>query len=63
VTDIDAIHARASKLACLAKGVVHGEPAGSIVVRPWGERSFYVVDPYGNELCFVDASTIFTGSR
>jgi len=50
-------------LDCLAKGIVHGEPAGGIVVRPWGERSFYVLDPYGNGLCFVDASTVFTGAR
>ena len=21
---------------------------------PWGERSFYVKDPFGNPLCFVD---------
>jgi len=30
-------------------------------VRPWGERSFYAHDPFGNPLCFVDATTIFTG--
>jgi catechol 2,3-dioxygenase-like lactoylglutathione lyase family enzyme len=63
VKDLDAIHARAEKLGCLAKSEVHDEPAGNIVVRPWGERSFYVADPSGNELCFVDTSTIFTGNR
>jgi catechol 2,3-dioxygenase-like lactoylglutathione lyase family enzyme len=40
---------------------VHGEPAGRIARRPWGERSFYVEDPFGNKLCFVDRATKFTG--
>jgi len=31
------------------------------VERPWGERSFYAVDPFGNPLCFVDQKTLFTG--
>ncbi len=63
VTDLEAVHGRARQLGCLAQGAVHEEPAGDIVVRPWGERSFYVIDPYGNELCFVEASTVFTGLR
>ena len=29
--------------------------------RPWGERSFYAQDPFGNPICFVDETTIFTG--
>ncbi len=28
---------------------------------PWGETAFYVEDPSGNKLCFVDRSTMFTG--
>jgi len=32
-----------------------------IRTRPWGERSFYVEDPFGNKLCFVDKKTVFTG--
>jgi len=32
-----------------------------IEVRPWGERSFYCLDPDGNRLCFVDDSTLFLG--
>jgi catechol 2,3-dioxygenase-like lactoylglutathione lyase family enzyme len=32
-----------------------------IAVRPWGERSFYVIDPFGNPICFVDQATVFTG--
>jgi hypothetical protein len=34
---------------------------GRIATRPWGERSFYLRDPFGNPLCFVDAATLFTG--
>jgi hypothetical protein len=30
-------------------------------VRPWRERSFYVFDPDGNGLCFVDETTVVTG--
>ena len=61
--DVDAVHARAATLGCLSQKDVHGEPAGEIVRRPWGERSFYASDPFGNGLCFVDARTIFTGVR
>ncbi len=35
---------------------------GAIIVRPWGERSFYCLDPFGNPLCFVDRQTLFLGS-
>jgi predicted enzyme related to lactoylglutathione lyase len=61
VKDLEKVHARARKLGCLSRGNVHGESAGDIVTRPWGERSFYAEDPYGNGLCFVDARTLFTG--
>ncbi|HEY5096249.1 MAG TPA: hypothetical protein VII69_14140 [Candidatus Eremiobacteraceae bacterium] len=47
----------------MSKEKVHGDAAGDIVTRPWGERSFYVVDPYGNGLCFVDETTLFTVAR
>ena len=36
--------------------VVHRE----IETQPWGERSFYCSDPFGNKLCFVDDRTLFT---
>lgn len=36
-------------------------PLGAIALRPWGERSFYVNDPFGNPLCFVDRDSMFTG--
>lgn len=61
VNDLEKIHARAGALGCLSKESIHGAPAGDIVKRPWGERSFYATDPFGNLLCFVDAGTIFTG--
>jgi len=37
-------------------------PMGEIARRPWGERSFYLHDPFGNPLCFVDAASIFKGA-
>ena len=60
VNDLDAAHARARKLKALASYEVHGEPAGNVLARPWGERSFYVVDPWGNDLCFVEEGTLYT---
>jgi len=61
VDDLEAVFERASSLGCLSAEEVHGAPAGAIVKRPWGERSFYVNDPFGNKLCFVDSTTLFTG--
>ena len=61
VADLEAVHARAKELGCVSGEDVHGDPAGEIVERPWGERSFYAVDPFGNPLCFVDERTLFTG--
>ncbi len=31
-----------------------------IETQPWGERSFYCSDPFGNKLCFVADGTLFT---
>ena len=28
-----------------------------ISTKPWGERSFYAADPFGNRLCFVEATS------
>jgi len=36
-------------------------PLGKIARRPWGETSFYVVDPYENQLCFVSEESVFRG--
>src|ERR1051325_5031910 len=61
VDDLDEIFARAKALNCLANDRYHDQEAGQIVKRPWGEVSFYVEDPWGNGLCFVDDKTLFTG--
>lgn len=61
VDDLDQVYEQARELECLSTEDVHGASAGEIVVRPWGERSFYVKDPWGNGLCFVDSKTLFTG--
>jgi catechol 2,3-dioxygenase-like lactoylglutathione lyase family enzyme len=62
VTDeLDDLHRRAAALGCLSGERVHGTPGGEIVVRPWGERSFYAVDPWDNPLCFVDEGTVYPG--
>ena len=61
VADLDAVHGRAAALDCLSAESVHGTPGGEPVVRPWGERSFYAADPWGNPLCFVDEGTIYAG--
>jgi catechol 2,3-dioxygenase-like lactoylglutathione lyase family enzyme len=63
--DLESVHARARALGALDPGLIHGmaaNPAGEIVVRPWGERSFYATDPAGNSLCFVAAGSEFTGT-
>lgn len=61
VKDLEAVYERARASGCLAAEDVHGKPGGSIVVHPWGERSFYVVDPWQNPLCFVEEGTVYAG--
>jgi len=61
VKDLDAAFARAKSLGCLSRESVHDAPGGGIVVRPWGERSFYADDPWSNPLCFVEEGTVYTG--
>jgi extradiol dioxygenase family protein len=61
VANLESFHTRAKELNCLSDEDVHGASAGEIAKRPWGERSFYVHDPWGNGLCFVDEKTLFTG--
>ena len=60
VSNLDAVHARAKALGALAPYKVHGQVAAEPIERPWGERSFYVVDPWGNDLCFVQEGTLYT---
>ena len=61
VIDLDALFARAQALGCLSQEDVHSASGGAITVRPWGERSFYAEDRWGNPLCFVEAGTIYPG--
>jgi catechol 2,3-dioxygenase-like lactoylglutathione lyase family enzyme len=61
VKDLDAVFERAKSLGCLSAETVHDAPGGGIVVRPWGERSFYSLDPWGNPVCFVEKGTVYTG--
>jgi predicted enzyme related to lactoylglutathione lyase len=51
--DLEAVYARA--IGAEARVV------SPIEMRPWGERSFYCLDPDGNRLCFVDDTTLFLG--
>jgi len=62
VPDLEAIYGRAEHLGGLSHEMGDGrQPMGRIARRPWGERSFYMHDPFGNPLCFVDERTLFTG--
>lgn len=61
VNDLEGAFERARALKCLSREEVHDAPGGGIVVRPWGERSFYVEDPWKNPLCFVEEGTVYTG--
>jgi predicted enzyme related to lactoylglutathione lyase len=51
--DLDAVLDRAKAAAARV--------VSPIETRPWGERSFYCLDPDGNRLCFVDETTLFLG--
>jgi catechol 2,3-dioxygenase-like lactoylglutathione lyase family enzyme len=55
VNDLERVHGRAAELGALDPEM------GAIARRPWGERSFYARDPFGNPICFVDDTTLFTG--
>ncbi len=59
--ELDAIHARAAAAGALSQELVHGLKGGDVSVKPWGERSFYANDPWGNPLCFVEAGTEYLG--
>jgi predicted enzyme related to lactoylglutathione lyase len=61
VDDLEAAYERAKSLHCLSREDVHDAPSGGTVVRPWGERSFYALDPWKNPLCFVEAGTVYAG--
>ncbi len=61
VDDLDASYERAQKLGM--PPIPGDHPGAGISTRPWGERSFYALDPSGNPVCFVDDQTLFTGVR
>jgi predicted enzyme related to lactoylglutathione lyase len=46
-----------------ARGVGCTVVEGGIQKMPWGERIFWALDPFENPISFVDAETVFTGSR
>jgi len=56
VDDLEAAFERAKDASC-------DWLEDSIETRPWDERSFYARDPFGNPICFVDETTLFTGQR
>jgi predicted enzyme related to lactoylglutathione lyase len=56
VSDIEAVYSRAKEAGCR-------QIDKKIEMQHWGERAFFAEDPFGNSLGFVDASTLFTGSR
>ena len=61
VPDLDAFYDRAERAGGLSSAVGDGNlPMGKIARRPWGERSFYMNDPSGNPICFVDEATLFS---
>lgn len=61
VDDLEAVYERAKALRCLSDSDIHDAAGGGIVVRPWGERSFYAQDSWGNPLCFIEEGTMYTG--
>lgn len=63
VDDLEATHFRAKLAGAVLSEVVDPDvgPLGEIAVRPWGERSFYASDPFGNPLCFVARESVFRG--
>ena len=56
IDDLEAAYERAKSAGCQWL-------EDAIKTRDWGERSFYARDPFGNPLCFVDETTLFTGGR
>jgi catechol 2,3-dioxygenase-like lactoylglutathione lyase family enzyme len=64
VDDLEAVYRRAQRVGGLSAETGDGRlPMGEIARRPWGERSFYMLDPFGNPLCFVDSTSVFTGGQ
>lgn len=60
VPDLDAAYERAQKLAM--RPLEDDDVGEGIANRPWGERSFYGLDPSGNPICLVQDGTLYTGA-
>jgi predicted enzyme related to lactoylglutathione lyase len=61
VPDLEPTVERARAAGCGEVDMDAEQGGNGIATRPWGERSFYCRDPFGNPLCFVDEKTVFTG--
>ena len=62
VAHLEATWARAREAGAEPSSeVLDGAALGEIGLRPWGERSVYARDPFGNPLCLVDQATVFRG--
>jgi catechol 2,3-dioxygenase-like lactoylglutathione lyase family enzyme len=60
VADLESFYQRAEQAGGLSTVIGDGDqPMGKIARRPWGERSFYMKDPSGNPICFVDEATLY----
>lgn len=53
---LDAVRARA-----VLAGATPDDFRGEVGSRPWGERSFYARDPWGNRFCVVESGTEYRG--
>jgi catechol 2,3-dioxygenase-like lactoylglutathione lyase family enzyme len=62
LSDLEAVYARARAAGAAPFLEDPDAPDNTINVQPWGERSFYCRDPFGSPRCFVDESTLFTGT-
>lgn len=65
VDDVEAAYARVKEVGGTLESLDDTDvgPMGEIVRRPWGERSFYARDPFGNRFCIVERPTVFTGEH
>ena len=64
VPDLETVYERAKTVGGISEEVGDGNlPMGQMARRPWGERSFYMRDPFGNKLCFVDDAMLFSSGR
>lgn len=63
VDDLESTYGRAETAGASFSSAVVPDvgPLGRIAQRPWGERSFYATDPFGNQFCCVARDSLFTG--